>query len=81
MDRVSGEVFQDFSHKTEVESSGDSFGLLECVLAVAPSVLAVTVLFSSVNVVGQVVFSGSDLFSLTRKTRSVSGGTPRTFEY
>ena len=57
---VSCEVFLDFSSISEMESVGDSFGLSVCVPAVLPSMLVVTLRFSNVNVVCEVVFSDSD---------------------
>ena len=50
LDRVSSEVFENFSLISEAESAGDPFGFSVCVLAVPPCVLAVTVLFSKVYV-------------------------------
>ena len=51
LDRVSFEVFMEFSPMSKVESVGDSFGCSVCVAAVPPSVPVVTVLFSNGNVV------------------------------
>ena len=71
--------FQVLCPVAEVASVGNSFGSLVCVLVVPLSVLVVTVLFSNVNVVCEVVFSGSDCefvepqtFS-RKKTRSQCG--------
>ena len=73
-DRVSTEVFEDFSPISEVESVGWDFGV--CVFAVLPSVLVVSVPFSNVNVVCDVGFCDSDCefvepqtFSLSRKRK------------
>ena len=56
LDRVSGDVFEDFSPISEEESFGDSLGFSLCVPAVPSSVPLVTVLFSNVNVFGEAVF-------------------------
>ena len=44
---MTGEVFEDFSATSEVESVGDPFGFSVCVCAVLPSVPVVNVPLSS----------------------------------
>ena len=54
LDRVSSEVFEDFSPMSEVESVGDSAGFFGvCALALPPSVPVVTVPFSIVNLLNR----------------------------
>ena len=73
----SGEVFEDFSPTSEVESVGDPFWVFGVrVPAVLPSVPVVKVPLSSVDVVCEVVSSDShcesvepQTFSLARETR------------
>ena len=80
--RVFGEVFEDVSHISEVESCGGSSGFSVCA-PVLSSVLAVTVLFSHVNVVCEVVCSNSDcecvdlqtFLSLSRKREACFVGS------
>ena len=56
----------------EVESVGNSFGSSVCVPVVPLSVLVVTVLFSNVTVVCDVVISGSDCAFVEPQTPSLS---------
>ena len=69
LDRVSSEVFDDFGSISEVESYEDS-----CVPAVPPSVPAVTVPFSNVDVdvVCEAVISDSDCEFVEPQTISLS---------
>ena len=54
LDRVSGEVFEDLSHISVVESVGGSFSFrCVCVLAVPSSVPVVTVLFVNVTLLNR----------------------------